>query len=472
MNFLGIDVGSTFLKCSVLNLTEGTAAEASGTPTPAFAKTDLSGAKLSPACREIPMEQLASAVRTLIEKAEEAYGIDGVVFSVQMHGFMLFDPQGMPLTNYISWQDTRGVMPGAGGISVLEELRGEEWKSYFEEDGVRLRPNHSVVPLTCYAREHKIAPGTQFAMIGDALVRMLAGKRVPVHPTNAASSGLYSLSRGEWNKELLEKLGLGHLDMPPVEDSRRASACYIASDGREIPLYAALGDQQATVLGIGTGIGDVFINIGTGGQIGYCAAEPVPGPYETRPYFGGSFIRTVTQLPSGRTINVLMQFLKSIGKEIFVPLVPGLAGPGPAGREVSDDADLEAAVWDYIDHLDFEDIGEEPLRMDFSFFGPDGGSVAGITGSNFTIANLIRSTYLAFARSYAENAAVLNIPETAEGKGEVVCTGGVVRKNKPLFRCIESVFPRKCRIAECTDDSMEGLLQFAKWCADGEKTQG
>ena len=131
--------------------------------------------------------------------------------------------------------------------------------------------------------------------------------------------------------------------------------------------------------------------------------------------------------------------------------------------------DIEAAVWDYIDHLDFDKAEGEALQLDFSFFDPDGGSVSNITDGNFTIANLIRSTYLAFAKAYADNSAALNIPEPDKEKGEVVCTGGVIRKNRPLFRCIENAFPGKCRIAECSDDSMEGLLRFARWCVYGEE---
>ncbi|MBE5996124.1 MAG: hypothetical protein E7240_02065 [Lachnospiraceae bacterium] len=466
MKFLGIDVGSTFLKSSVLDLEEGKVRGAAGAPTPAFAEADLQGRKLDPARKEIPMGALAEAVKNLIDEAVIKDGISGVVFSVQMHGCMLFDPEGKPLTNYISWQDTRGVMPGDNGISVLEELRGAAWKPYFEENGVLLRPNHSVIPLTHYLRENGIAPGTQFAMIGDALMRMLTGKRAPVHPTNAASSGMYSLLREEWNRELLTKLGLDVLDMPEVRDTREAAAVYTAPDGTEIPLYAALGDQQATVLGIGTGAGDVFINIGTGGQIGYCAAEPVPGPYETRPYFGGNFIRTVTQLPSGRTINVLTRFLKSI----LEPMGTVLYGAGESMGTVFDGADLEKAVWDYIDSLDFEKIDGDPLGLDFSFFTPEGGAVENITDSNFTAGNLIRSTYLAFAKAYTDHISDLNIPENEYA--EVVCTGGVVRKNRPLMRCMQDAFSGKCRIADCTDDSMEGLLRFAKWCVRGEHIFG
>ena len=460
MKFLGIDVGSSFLKSSLLDLDEGKVMEASGAPTPAFAKTDLAGRPLGEGCREIPIADLTAAVKELIDRAAEEEGITGVVFSVQMHGFMLFSPEGEPLTNYISWQDTRGVMPGPGGLSVLEELRGAAWKPYFEEDGVLLRPNHSVIPLTHYARENGIAPGAQFAMIGDALMRMLTGERAPVHPTNAASSGLYSLSRSAWNNALLSALGLAGLDMPQVDASPKAAAVYKAASGKEIPLYAALGDQQATVLGIGTGAGDVFINIGTGGQIGYCASEPLPGPYETRPYFGGNFIRTITQLPSGRTINVLTGFLGSV-LDAF-----GQTGEndGPKGT-VPVDTDR---IWDYIDHLDFSRISEAPLAMDFSFFNPEGGAVSGIKDSNFTLDNLIRSTYLSFAQAYAENIAALRIPENEYA--EVVCTGGVVRKNKPLFHCLENAFGGKCRIASCTDDSMEGLLKYAKWCVGGERS--
>ncbi len=464
MKFLGIDVGSTFLKSSILDLETGEVLEAASAPTPAFAETDPAGNPLGQGRREIPMDRLAQAVKALIDAAAEKYPIAGVTFSVQMHGGMLLRPDGTPVTNYISWQDTRGTIAGENGISVLEELRGSEYKDYFEENGVLLRPNHSVVAFTHYARENGIAPGTCFAMIGDALTWMLTGTRAFIHPTNAASSGMYSLRRGQWNRELLRKLGLGGLSLPEVKAAREPAGIYKAANGNEIPLYAALGDQQASVLGIGTRAGDVFINIGTGGQIGYAANEPLPGPYETRPYFDGCFIRTITQLPSGRTINILMEFLKSIGRDVFGAEAAENTAPEGAAAETPS---LEERIWKYIDSIDFENIGSEPLTMDFSYFDPEGGMVGGIKSENFTIANLIRSAYLAIAREYASHSADLAIP--ADAAGEAVCTGGVIRKNKPLFRCIEQVFPRPCRIAACTDDSMTGLLIYGKWCVEKER---
>ena len=453
MRYLGIDIGSSFLKSAVLDTDQMRVLDAESVPTPAFKA-------LGPNRREIPMARLAEEVRALIERAAAKEPVDGVVFDVQMHGFMLFSPDGMPLTDYISWQDTRGVAEGWNGQRVFEYLQGEAFAAYLAEDGVMLRPNHSVVPLVHYKRERGIAPGTQLAMIGDGLTRLLCGTRCAVHPTNGAATGLYSLLRRDWNREFLDTLGLSGLDLPPVTASREPYAVYRSAAG-EIPIYAAVGDQQAAILGIGARKNDAFINIGTGGQVGFVTDEFLPGQYETRPFFGGNYLRTVTQLPSGRAVNVLAHFLLSVGRDVFGP-EKGEAGAaqGSCGPEVSAAAEdgLMERIWRYMDTAGPDAADISPLGISLDFFEPGGESVTGITDSNFTVGNLLRSTYGAIAERYAAEAERIHIAEHMTG--EVICTGGILRKNPQLYRCIENALRRPCRIADCKNDTMQGLLAF------------
>lgn len=480
MYFLGIDIGSSFLKSYVLDLENKKVTAGGNIPTPPFTDRAPDGTELDPLCREIDIRALSHAVGALIDAAAEQYELAGVGFSVQMHGFMLFDPDGTPRTNYVTWQDLRGTTAGEeDGQSVLEELRSDAYALYFRENGVRLRPNHSVVPLLHYARQHEIPFGTQFAMIGDAVARMLTGTRAALHPTNAQSSGLYSVRENDWNLSLIKKLGLGHIDFPEVRDTKEPVAVYHSKYGN-IPLFAGLGDQQATVLGIGCAEDDMFINIATGGQVGYVTKDPSPGDYETRPYFDGSYIRTITQLPSGRTVNVLMRFIKHIGREVF-----GVK---------DDEASIEMRVWDFIDSTDYDRLRVAPMGMELSYFDPQGGMISGITGDNFSIENLIGSAYTEFAMQYAEKAMQLGLGsagrkaeqdpgaldsaytapkiESLDGRpektGTVICTGGVIRKNKPLFAKLEAAMPLPCRISETKEDSMEGIMRYALWCLKGQ----
>ena len=448
MYFLGIDVGSSFLKSAILDLDAKKVVDSGRAPAPAFARTARTGAALLPENREIPIEELTEAVRGLIEEAAAKVPLAGAAFSVQMHGFMLFEKSGVPKTNYISWQDTRSLLPLADGQSAVECLK-RDYAEELAEDGILLRPNHSAGQLFRFMRDHPDTKDAEFAMIGDGLVRMLTGARVPIHPTNAASSALYSLKENDWNRDFIEKLGFSGIDFPAAAETGGPLAVYESASG-PVPLYAALGDQQATVLGIGAKAGDIFINIGTGGQVGFVTKEPVPGAYETRPYFDGTFIRTITQLPSGRMLNVLADLLADTGRSVF-----GLADEG-----------LRDKVWAFMDSVDPEEEDENgALSVDLDFFEPEGGSITRIRGAGLNPGNLIRSAYKGIGETYRIRSGALGIPEDA--RGSVVCTGGVIRKNRPLFESIRRAFPMECRLAETEDDSMEGLLKYALGCLNG-----
>jgi hypothetical protein len=70
-----------------------------------------------------------------------------------------------------------------------------------------------------------------------------------------------------------------------------------------------VGDQQASLLGAGLQLGNVVVNIGTGGQIAGLHKESDGfGKYQIRPYFFGQRIRTITHLPSGRALKAFIEY--------------------------------------------------------------------------------------------------------------------------------------------------------------------
>lgn len=442
MYILGLDIGSSFLKSSILDLTNHHIFDTSQLPTPDFLPL--------PSCqKEIPIRLLANAVQKMIESAAAKVPLSGIVLSVQMHGFMLYRPDGTPETDYISWQDTRAVLPDASGRTLLDLVKEEVSPSLFEENGINLKPNHSLLPLLHWIKSHPGTDPLDFSMIGDGLIRLLTGQKVPIHPTVAASSGLYSLRRQDWNWDLIQVLTFQRLSFPLVCESNQPLAFYDSAHGR-IPIFSAIGDQQAAVLGIQAKAGDMFLNIGTGGQIGYVDRGIVMGPYETRPFFQNQTIRSYTQLPSGRTLNILMKFIVDIGKNLF-----------GATEE------MQKAAWKQMDALTAAtDASANGLVMDLSFFESDGGSISGITAENLSVQSLFYSAYAAMAKAYrtaSQQLLCTGDPMPAS----LICTGGVIRKNPILLKCIEEQFNLPCFLAPCSDDTMLGLLRYACWCCSG-----
>ena len=442
MYILGLDIGSSFLKSCILDLTNRRTFDATRLPTPDFLPL--------PSCqKEIPIRRLADAVRQMIESAAAKTHLSGIVLSVQMHGFMLYRPDGTPETDYISWQDTRAVLPDASGRTLLDLVKESVSSSLFEENGINLKPNHSLLPLLHWVRARPEDGPLEFSMIGDGLIRLLTGEKVPIHPSVAASSGLYSLRRQNWNRDLIQALGFTRISFPPVLETRQPLAFYNSSHGK-IPIFSALGDQQAAVLGIHAEAGDMFLNIGTGGQIGYVGRGVMPGPYETRPFFQNQTIRSYTQLPSGRTLNILMNFIGDIGKTLFGAT-----------------AEMQQAAWKQMDALTAAaDASANGLVMDLSFFETEGGSISGITAENLSVQSLFYSAYAAMAKSYRTASRQL-LCAGDPMPASLICTGGVIRKNPILLKCIEEQFHLPCLLAPCSDDTMLGLLRYALWCCSG-----
>lgn len=425
--YLGIDLGSTFLKSSLLNTELGTVTPLDSRATPAFLP-------LTEGRREIDIAALAKEVAALIDAAMAQHPVKGVLFSVQMHGFMLFCPDGVPATGYATWQDTRANHPDKNGACLFDEINGGIPKQLFAENGIVLAPNHSLLPLCHHLREHPEHKNLEFAMIGDAVARVLTGKKVPLHPSQAASTGLFSLKDGGWNRKLIEALGLGDIVFPEVSENPSQDALY-----KGIPLLLSVGDHQAAVLGIGAAAGDLFINIATGGQVGYIDETPILGDFETRPFFGGRAIRTLTDLPSGRDLSLLMEFIKSVGSDIF-------------GVEASD-----REVWAAIDSA-AEKVQESALEIDLRF-SEGSGAVGAIGQSGFSAGELFVGAWCSMAKACRQKAELLLGDEKIE---KLILTGGVLRRNPRLVSMIEKEFCMAATLPASSDDTMQGLLALAR----------
>ncbi len=441
---LGIDIGSTFIKSSILDLETLSIQHSSSVPTPDF--IDKSGYT-----REIPIEALADLVKKMIEDAVASYAVEGILFSVQMHGFMLFERNGNPITNYISWQDMRGNFMG-DQEDAASFIRHSVNHNLLAQNGIFLKNTHSLSPLYCYMKQKKISEPVHFSMMGDGIIRLLTGTVPPIHSTVAASSGLYSLTAKDWNRELADELGLGNLFFPPVDDGPEPAAFYTSAEKKCIPIYTAVGDHQAAVLGACTEDDHTVINIGTGGQISYVDKGLHFGTYETRPFFYGRTLRALTQLPSGRSLNVLADFVMDIGQHVFS--VPQIA---------------PAEVWKLLDHMAEEaqsaDDGEPDLRVNLSFFNhtaPDSGSIMEIGSSNLRVGNLFYRAYAYMAAEYCTAFQKL-FSDTDSQTSAIIYTGGVLRKSRLLQQLIQKKLKRPCHLAPHAEDTMIGLLRLALW---------
>ena len=283
MSFIAVDMGSSFTKIALLNA-NGVVAEKQEPTLPAL----LSGNGRF----EIDAEAYFRQVAALLDEFVDMPGAEGILFSTQMHGYVLTDIRCSPITPYVSWQDRLGALH-------LEEIGQTFSAADVLPSGVPLKGNLALCSLLARMGEGFVIPqGTLFHTLGGYIITRLTGHHT-CHITNAAPTGLADVQQHAWNTVLLGKAHLEQLTMPEL-------ICALMPVGqyRGIPVYPDIGDQQACAYGAELQPEcSLHVNIGTAGLLGaVCQKFDVAG-FESRPWLEEShYLRTVSGLLGGRHV--------------------------------------------------------------------------------------------------------------------------------------------------------------------------
>jgi sugar (pentulose or hexulose) kinase len=414
MSYLAIDIGSSFIKSAVLDTEAFSITQFQSQPTPARLPDP------NPRIYEVALEKLLEVIGGLIQCSVSANPeLRGILLTTQAHGFVLTDASGEAVTPYISWQDTRCLDPiEATGGSVLDQLRQRTGASYRGTSGIFLKPGLALPNLFALlgaTPQLRDAPGgLRFHTLGSYVIAKLTGSYA-CHITNAAATGMVDISQRTWNRPLLQVLGLDTLDFPEILPESE-SCGFHEIDGRRLAVYPDIGDHHATMLGsLISPVCDVCCNIATAAQMTTISHKATSGQYEVRPFFDGHYLNTVTGLPGGRCLDVLVDWLIHVGETIF---------------SVHKD---RSGVWARILELDTASAGGS-LRVKTGFFegtvGVEEGAIENIRDHNLTTVQLFSAAYANIAETYAALLELLH-PQTQTPERFVFC-GGVARKNLPL----------------------------------------
>ncbi len=431
MLYLAIDLGSSFIKSALLDTDNKSISDIRKTPPPKTSSLEAGRSELS-------LSELSASVSDIIERYCGEYKIEGILFSSQMHGVMLFNENDTAITPYITWQDTRALEKTVGGEeSYVEHIRRVVPKDVLSKTGCDINSSHSVCLLKYFAERNIFG---RVALLGDALLETLLGHPVPMHETIAASTGIYDIYSKAWSKEMIDILGLERMSFPSV-CADGASIGKLDVLGRNIPVYAAVGDQQSCVLGTFLEAGELMINVSTGSQLICFDADAKQGDYEIRPFFEGNYYRTIAHLPSGRSLNVLFDFIADIGRRLFGDSVP------------------PSLLWKMIDEYTEQACPDRGLEVITSFYDRSRGSIKGINGSNFRFDSVFRAAYENMAENYVQ--AYSRITADGHRIDCAVLSGGIANKSKPLRNMIRERFPFDVSLEPYFEDAMVGLLRLA-----------
>jgi len=361
----------------------------------------------------------------------EAIGVTG-----QMHGILYVDSRGNAVSPLYTWQDGRGSLPHPGGGS---------WAEYLSRlTGYPLATGYGLV-THAWNLHHGLVPETaeKLCTIQDYLAMKLAGRCTPVtDATDAASLGMYDLQSHCFDPAALFKAKIDEAMLPEVVSDPRLGCGRLG-----IPVFAAIGDNQASFLGATEGRRDaLLVNMGTGGQISIYSPDYLQtDTLETRPFPEGGWLLVGASLCGGRSYALLEAFFRETVKMV--------TGEECSAYEAMDRTLENAAGLTDLPQVCtlFQGTRKEPALR---------GSITGLTPDNFTPAHLLKGLMQGMSRElfdlYRGYLTKGGTPPAA-----IIGSGNGLRRNRHLCRVFEETFSCPLTLAKNLEEAACGAAIFA-----------
>lgn len=348
-----------------------------------------------------------------------AVGITG-----QMHGIVYTDKTGHAVSPLFTWQDRKGLLPAGEKTTLADRLSAATGYPLYSGFGL-------VTHAALLERGEVPGQAERLCTIGDyAALRLVKGRTPVMDASNAAGIGMFDSERGQFDEAALIAAGIGRELLPAVLPSATA----VGETGKGIPVYNAIGDNQASVLGSVRDLQEsVLLNIGTGGQVSaftrqYSTADGL----ETRPFPGGGYLLVGASLAGGKSYAMLERFFRGVLESFSVD---GKRGNSDRSGPVELYAQMEAL-------LDRAWPAEDKLAVRTQFFGTRQqaglrGIIENIGSSNFTPEHLTAG----FLEGMAEELVTFyeNFPVAVRNRiRKLTGSGNGIRHNKHL-RAISEV---------------------------------
>jgi sedoheptulokinase len=437
--FLGIDIGTTKTAAVIINRDKSVLVSCS-----IEHKADISSEKgRSEQNVSVLLQSMQHCTNELPK--EFMLQVNGVGLTGQMHGISMVDADGNPVSPLITWKDQRCLE----SYAFLKKLNQSTGHILHTGDGcasLAWLAQHNAVP--------SVAAGCGTIM--DIAAALLCGMKKPViDPTNAASWGLFDLETYQWEKDVVLKAGFDPALLPDIVQCGIGigSVCPDASAEtgipESVPVYAAIGDNQASLLStLADPVSELAITIGTGAQISAIIDKkdimPLPpdASYNYRPFPGGRMAIVAAPLCGGSAWAWLVDSIESWYTE---------TGATPPPR---------AVLFGKLDELGL--TAEDSLSLKPHFLGERHnqclkGEISGITLSNFSLGQVSR----ALAHGIIENLHSMLPVLAFAGRKQIVGSGNALRKTKLLQKKTEEIFKLPLKMNDGREEAATGAAILA-----------
>ena len=193
------------------------------------------------------------ALKNVINKANKIRGrIISIGITNQRETTILWNKKtGKPIYNAIVWQDRRTQ-------EYCKKLKNKKYENDFrKKTGLFIDPYFSATKvrwiLDNVKESKKLLKSNNllFGTVDTFLIwKLTKGKQHLTEATNASRTMLFNINNNKWDHEILKKLNIPNSILPEVKNS---ADDFGKTDkkiiGKEIPISAVLGDQQAAAVG-------------------------------------------------------------------------------------------------------------------------------------------------------------------------------------------------------------------------------
>ena len=435
MKIAGLDIGTTSVSGVIIDTETGAQIASRTVPY----DTIVSG---EPWMREQDAGRIIELCKGVLE---EFYGIcpdiQRIGLTGQMHGIVYLDSNGKLLGNLINWQDERGNLPYKEGLSYAGYLQ--------KKTGCPMSTGFGLTTHFYNTVNHLVPEGSvKICTIMDYLAMLLCNEKEPcIHPSNAASLGLFDIPHCRFEEEKMREAGMDPAILPRLVKGEEI----IGRTAEGIEVVIPIGDNQAGTFAMLKDPGDILINIGTSSQISMiCDSFNPLGGLECRPYVGNRYLQLYAGLCGGISFAMLNRFLQD---------VCGMFGVEVSKGDVFEKMMVEAA----------KAYGAGTVRTGLSvstlFRGKRSapelrGSVTGINMDNFTPGNLILGFYEGVVDELYESflAALRELPA---GKGRLLLAGNALRSNELLRKICADRFSMETVLLTLKEEAALGCAYLA-----------
>lgn len=384
---------------------------------------------------------ITSFVPELREKVS-AIGVTG-----QMHGVVLWNNS--EISPLYTWKDRRTAEDGF--IDKIKKIPGCEG----------MKEGFGNTTLAYLAEKKKLDKWNYAATIQDYFVYKICGLGKPLtDSSDAASWGLFDIRKKQWDIQAIKKLEIPKRFLPDIvpsgSEAGRLSGRYAQIMGlpKNIPVYVAIGDNQASILGTSQNRKEeIYLTIGTGAQLSVIISEDdvdnleYPETIEIRPFINKEYLVVVAPLCGGQAFAWLISSIQTWLREL------GINAPS------------QEKLYKIIDSLAMNSI-ESQLLIKPNFLGERHnpflrGEISGIDLNNFSLGNISA----ALASGIIENLHSMVPKELFKNKKMVICSGNAIRRLKIFRKAIEGIFSLPIRISEYSEEAaVGGCKEFFKKC--------